>query len=47
MIRVLNDITCHKCGDKFKVTKRNISYWVYECPCGQQIRKSTGYKYEG
>lgn len=40
-------ITCHKCGGHFHKKDRKISYVVYECKCGQEIRNDTGYRYNG
>ena len=45
----INELACNKCGE---ILKQKISgaysYKIYQCPkCGIEIRKGTGYSYEG
>jgi len=40
--------TCDYCGSKFhKYIYSGISFAVYECKCGRQIKVGTGYSYDG
>ena len=46
--RVYPNKICKHCGSKFhKYIHSGISFAVYECKCGRQIKMGTGYSYDG
>ena len=46
--RTLCGVKCTKCGSEFYAfIHSGISYKQYQCKCGQIIKQSTGYHYDG